>query len=94
MRSVWPKICGATTWPSSCCSPTNSSATHSARDRVGEQRHEHRRERAEDRADVGDQLHHAEEHPERDAYLRPSGKIPSTPNMYSDDAGGGAHDRR
>ena len=30
MRSVWPKIWGATTWPSSCCRPMKVSVTQSA----------------------------------------------------------------
>ena len=30
MRSEWPNTCGATTWPSSCWSARNSSATQTA----------------------------------------------------------------
>ena len=78
-------------WPSSCCRPTNSSATHSADDRVREQRHDHRGERAEDRADVGDELHHPVEHPERERVLAPVGEDPDQPEHIQRQAGGGAH---
>ena len=61
MRSAWPKTCGATTWPSSCCRPTNSSADPDRGQRVVEQRDDDRRQRAEERPDERDELHEPEE---------------------------------
>ena len=92
MRSVCPKICGATTCPSSCCRPRNSSATHTRSDRVGEQRDQDRRQRAQKRADVGNQLHETEEHAERNRVRAPVGKDPEHAEQVQRDARGRAHD--
>ena len=43
----------------------------------------HRRERADRRADVRDQLGEAEPAPKATAYVLPSGKIPSEPSTHS-----------
>ena len=72
--------------------PTNSSADPQRGDRVGEQRHEHRRQRAEDRADVGHELHHAVEHPERDRVLAAVGEDPDHAEQVQRETHRDAHD--
>jgi len=49
MRRLWPNTCGATTWPSNCCSATSSSTTQTALTGSLNRATKNRRDAAEDR---------------------------------------------
>ena len=91
MRSAWPKICGATMWPSSCWIADEQDHDPDRAHRILEQRDRDRRDRAEDRPDERDELHHAEEGAEREGVGAPVREDADSAEDPQRDAGGRAH---